>query len=284
LAGIIPVGDDRCRFDYKKLESAIQAVIKNRLKDENALMADNSAGKVPTFVVATKGIRAEAPPTLFRSYQCEDHDASECTIWEAGRATSAAPTFFKPIQIGRGVFIDGGLAHNNPGELALSEAQKIWKTTQRFCLVSVGTGRLASIQVVSPESGSSTDNSKISKPNSAFAKTLELIPGIKAGKKVVNTPGGLSTLAAMGKACAELSTNSEQVHQRLLAKSQSRDPRQRFPYHRLNVDRGLEDIGLGEYKRINEIAMHTDAYLDERTDLKNACVKDLMKPAAMECK
>ena len=284
MAGIIPVGDDRCRFDYKKLESAIQAVIKNRLKDENALMADNSAGKVPTFVVATKGIRAEAPPTLFRSYQCEDHDASECTIWEAGRATSAAPTFFKPIQIGRGVFIDGGLAHNNPGELALSEAQKIWKTTQRFCLVSVGTGRLASIQVVSPESGSSTDNSKISKPNSAFAKTLELIPGIKAGKKVVNTPGGLSTLAAMGKACAELSTNSEQVHQRLLAKSQSRDPRQRFPYHRLNVDRGLEDIGLGEYKRINEIAMHTDAYLDERTDLKNACVKDLMKPAAMECK
>ena len=285
LAGVIPVGDDTCRFDYKKLENAIKAVVKDQLQDEDAVMADNSADKVPTFVVATKGIRAEAPPTLFRSYQSEDHDASECTIWEAGRATSAAPTFFKPIQIDRGVFVDGGLGHNNPAELALSEAQKIWNKAKRFYLVSVGTGRLASIKVVAPDSGSSavtdTDTSMISKLNSVFARTLNLIPGANKG---VNTPSGLSTLVAMGKVCSELSTNSEQVHQRLLAKSQSRDPKQRFPYHRLNVDSGLEDIGLGEYKRINEIAMHTDAYLDERTDLKNACIKDLMKPAAMERK
>ena len=101
-------------------------VVRERLIDENAPMADENADKVPTFVVAAKGTRAESPPNLFRSYQCDDHDASECTIWEAGRATSAAPTFFKPVQIGHAAFCDGGLAHNNAGELALFEAQKIW--------------------------------------------------------------------------------------------------------------------------------------------------------------
>lgn len=252
-------------------------VIRERLKDENAPMADNNADKVPTFVVATKGTRADSPPTLFRSYQCEDDDASECTIWEAGRATSAAPTFFKPVRIDRGVFIDGGLAHNNPGELALAEAQKIWTKAPRYCLVSIGTGRLTPIQAVAPDSGSSVaaDGSKISK---FFAKSLNLIPGTKTAKKIGNSPKGLSILVSMGKVFKQLSTSSEQVHHRLLARSQSRD----LTYHRLNVDRGLEDIELGEHERINEIAMHTDAYLDERRDLKNACLQDLIKPIANE--
>ncbi len=252
-------------------------VIRKRLKDENAPMADENADKVPTFVVATKGTRAESPPTLFRSYQCEDHDASECTIWEAGRATSAAPTFFKPVQIGRGVFIDGGLAHNNPGELALFEAQKIWRTAQRFCLVSIGTGRLTSIQVVAPDSGSS-----VAAETSKKWKLLDLLPGTTTAKKIGNVPNGLSILTSMGEVCIQLSTSSEQVHHRLLERSRDLTLAQRLLYHRLNVDRGLEDIKLNEHERINEIDMHTAAYLDERTDLKNACIQDLMNPIANE--
>jgi hypothetical protein len=290
LAGIIPVGDDICRFDYKKLENAIKDIVRKRVQDENATMADKNAEMVPTFTVATKGLHAEAPPTLFRSYQCEDHDASECTIWEAGRATSAAPTFFKPIQVGRGVFIDGGLAHNNPGELALSEAQKIWKTANRFCLVSVGTGRLASIRIVNPDSGSSESSEPAPSKNSASRFSLSVtakvksIPGAKAAVKAANTPKGLSTLMEMGNICKRLSTNSEHVHLRLQAKSESQGAERHFRYHRLNVERDMEDIGLQEYKKINEIDMHTAAYLEERVGLKNACVQDLMEPAILACK
>ena len=155
LKGVIPIGDNQCRFDYKKLEEEIQCVVKKKLGNENESMAStysDGAKMVPTFVVATKGLNAEGPPTLFRSYQCKGHDANRCAIWEAGRATSAAPTFFKPIEISipkpGGTFVDGGLAHNNPAELALSEAEKIWPKAKRFCLVSVGTGRLGSIRVV----------------------------------------------------------------------------------------------------------------------------------------
>jgi len=52
-------------------------------------------------------------PVLFRSY--ESHEPhSNCKIWEAARATSAAPNFFKRIEIGRAQpYIDGGLGRNN---------------------------------------------------------------------------------------------------------------------------------------------------------------------------
>ena len=286
LAGVIPVGDDKCRFDYKKLENAIKDVVKEKLKDENATMADKNAVMVPTFVVATKGLHAEAPPTLFRSYQCEDHDASECTIWEAGRATSAAPTFFKPIQIGRGVFVDGGLAHNNPSEIALTEAQKIWKSAKRFCLVSVGTGRLTPIRVVNPDSGSSASTeprpSKRSKTTSSL-KWATKVQNLMLGA-AVNAPVGLSILISMGKICVELSTNSEHVHMRLQDRFELQDTERRLRYHRFNVDHGMENIGLEEFNKMNEIAMHTAAYLDARTGLRNACVQELMLPEAMECK
>jgi len=148
LKGIIPIGDDQCRFDYRQLEHAIKDIVRKKLHDENAIMADirEEPGNVPTFVVATKALHADEPSTLFRSYQCQGHSPSTCAIWEAGRATSAAPTFFKPIKIKiprpGATFVDGGLAYNNPAELALSEAEKIWTSTKRFCLVPQWNGMI----------------------------------------------------------------------------------------------------------------------------------------------
>src|ERR1700737_2368989 len=170
--GTIPIDDDKCRFDYRKLEQAIKGVVTKKLQDENATMADTEADKIPTFVVATKGLHADGPPTIFRSYQCSRHNASKCTIWEAGRATSADPIFFKPIKIEvpppGATFVDGGLVYNNPAELALSEAQKIWSTVKRFSVISIGTGRLKSIPIVqihsvANQSGKSTWSNLVGK-------------------------------------------------------------------------------------------------------------------------
>jgi predicted acylesterase/phospholipase RssA len=65
----------------------------------------------------------------------------ECKIWEAGRATSAAVTFFDPIEIGRYKqrFVDGALGYNNPVQLVLREARQIWPDREAL-LISVGTG------------------------------------------------------------------------------------------------------------------------------------------------
>jgi patatin-like phospholipase/acyl hydrolase len=61
------------------------------------------------------------------------------------RATSAAPTYFEPIQLkvgslGNRAFIDGGVHSNNPAMCAYVEARKIHPEENDFLVVSLGTG------------------------------------------------------------------------------------------------------------------------------------------------
>ena len=276
LNGEIPDGDDQCRFDYQKLESVMQSLIKRRLQDPNATMAETiqcpDNGNVPTFVVATKGLHADGPPTLFRSYQCRGHNADKCAIWEAARATSAAPTFFKPIGIEKpppgATFVDGGFLYNNPAELALSEAHRIWTTVKYFCLVSVGTGRLNSVKVVDARHSGAENSTPSSVRRSKRIRIEE-----------TESPG-LSALRKIGEICVELATNSEPVHQRLLKLSESHDPDKRFPYHRFNVERDMDEIELQEWNQMQAIGAHTDAYMEEveGESKQNKCVQDLMNP------
>lgn len=62
-----------------------------------------------------------------------------CKIWEAARATSAASTFFDPVQIGSTCFVDGGVRNNNPINLAYREASNLWPHDE-ICILSIGTG------------------------------------------------------------------------------------------------------------------------------------------------
>jgi hypothetical protein len=87
LSGVIPVGDDQCRFDYNELEKAIKNIVKEKLHDEDALMDTSEEPLIcPTFVVATKCFNADGPPTLFRSYWGEGCSPSKCTIWHGSPA------------------------------------------------------------------------------------------------------------------------------------------------------------------------------------------------------
>lgn len=277
LQGDIPVGDDQCRFDYNILETAIKSIVRTELEDENASMENIHAEvQCPTFVVATPALNADGPPTLFRSYKCRGYNPDKCTIWEAGRATSAAPTFFKPVRIripppGR-IFVDGGLAHNNPSELALLEAQRIWTDARQFCLVSVGTGRQKSVTFIDKSTISAKENN-----NSGVLATLSsmvwgVIPGATTASRV---PSGLNTLKKIGEACVKLSTSSEMVHQLVLRKSTSTNP---FSYYRFNVERDMDEIGLQEWEKMDEMGEHTVRYMaeGEGEQKRDQCVHDLM--------
>ena len=93
----VPIGENHCRFDEKLFETALKDIICKFSQDENALMADphdqNPEKSCPVFVVAIEGHDASGPPKLFRSY---GFDKDQCPIWQAARATNAAPSYFPP--------------------------------------------------------------------------------------------------------------------------------------------------------------------------------------------
>jgi patatin-like phospholipase/acyl hydrolase len=64
---------------------------------------------------ATKGSNNHAP-VLLRSYTnpLQRPELPEIKLWEAARATSAAPMYFAPMKVKDKTFVDGGLQANNP--------------------------------------------------------------------------------------------------------------------------------------------------------------------------
>jgi patatin-like phospholipase/acyl hydrolase len=78
-----------------------------------------------SFVTATRQFGADSrEPVLFRSYRnpLDKNEFPDIKIWEAARATSAAPTVFDPITVDNTTFLDGGIHANNPiGWYALNQ-------------------------------------------------------------------------------------------------------------------------------------------------------------------
>ncbi|KID98748.1 Ankyrin repeat-containing domain protein, partial [Metarhizium majus ARSEF 297] len=160
------------KYDHNILEKCLKKIVQeSHLGDENALMKDEDC-RCKTFVVSAHlnkhAGEDEDEAAILRSYDLQDLQpayAFHGKIWEAGRATSAAPTFFKPIEIEQrgessdtsGViakasrklktetnkkdsYSDGGTVANNPCSIAVREAGKIWGYSNIGCIVSLGTG------------------------------------------------------------------------------------------------------------------------------------------------
>ena len=65
-------------------------------------------------------------------------------------ATSAAPVYFPKAVFGGATYVDGGVFLNNPSALALSIQKAVSPATNRFCVLSLGTG-LGSIGYIPSE-------------------------------------------------------------------------------------------------------------------------------------
>jgi len=91
-------------------------------------------------------------PYFFKSWKArgnhlkpnETGEERDFYLYEAARATSAAPTYFEPAELNKTEqilpLVDGGVFANNPTMCALASARKIYPNPSRYLIVSLGTG------------------------------------------------------------------------------------------------------------------------------------------------
>lgn len=86
-------------------------------------------------------------PYVFRNYnlphRVESHYYGSCKykMWQAIRASGAAPGYFEEYDLDGFVHQDGGLMCNNPTAVAIHEAKLLWPNESIQCVVSLGGGR-----------------------------------------------------------------------------------------------------------------------------------------------
>jgi patatin-like phospholipase/acyl hydrolase len=182
------------------------------------------------FVCATSG--NTSTPILFTSYPSPRGTTTLYNltkIWEAARATSAAPTFFDPIKIGptKRTFGDGGTGANNPVYELWNEAIDICNPERLdenlACIVSIGTGE----------------------PHLT-----------KFGENIKDVAESVLKIATQTETTAN---NFNRAHPEL------NDGQQR--YFRFNAARGLAEIGLDEASEAGRIEDMTDDYLRKESTL-----------------
>jgi calcium-independent phospholipase A2-gamma len=95
--------------------------------------------------------------------------AGECEVkvWEALRASTAAPSYFDMFTRDGKVFRDGGMIANNPASIALHEAKCLWPDKRIDMLLSVGTG----VTTVQPVAHPNTYSQLLSQIANACAET-----------------------------------------------------------------------------------------------------------------
>jgi predicted acylesterase/phospholipase RssA/pimeloyl-ACP methyl ester carboxylesterase len=112
---------------------------------EDARLVSSQPTKFRCFVCAVPS--GEHKVERIRSYRSIDPNArntSAYKIWEAARATSAAPMYFPRVHIGDRTYFDGGLESNNPVIEVIEEALEEFPGAKIDTIISIGTGESSS--------------------------------------------------------------------------------------------------------------------------------------------
>jgi hypothetical protein len=171
-------------------------------------------------------------PRILSTYDPNDRTTR---IWEALRATSAAPTFFEEMQFGtpKVTYLDGGVGFNNPCAEVDYAAKALWEGRSIGVIVSVGTG-------------------------------LQSIPSVK---KIASwLPFGLGTDISLASALAGMATSTARVDNEMKRMYYNSST----VYFRFDVDRGLANVSLEQWMKEDEMAALTEQYMRDARQLREA--------------
>ncbi|KAJ5590179.1 hypothetical protein N7450_004151 [Penicillium hetheringtonii] len=227
-----------------------------RWGNPEALLYDNRENRTKTAVTALyKGTPKNSPAVLLRSYDSRREPPPEfdCTIWQAGRATSATGLAFKPIRIGQHNFIDEGPGTYNPAPQVLEEAVvNEWPGREVGVFISIGTGRRPS----------GTNNRQHEWWEDFFGDALGTFA--EARRRLISKIEGC-----------------EDIHQEMLRDTLAKRNVNKDVYCRLNVEVGVGEFGMNEWHRLADISTNTRRYLS-RPEVKKQILDSSVRFAKIE--
>lgn len=130
-------------YDTSYWTDAIRRVFEDKTLLETT--RNSCSPKVGAISVAVN--QPTLKPYVFRNYnlphRVESHYYGSCKykMWQAIRASGAAPGYFEEYDLDGFVHQDGGLMCNNPTAVAIHEAKLLWPNEPIQCVVSLGGGR-----------------------------------------------------------------------------------------------------------------------------------------------
>ena len=247
-------------YDADVFQAKVEELLETILESKEATLFDDRPDACRTFVIAVRHQVVDAPAVLLKSYSTDGTEV-RCSIVQAARATTAAPTFFTPAPIGLNMYIDGGIGYNNPAEQAILEARRIWPSRPIGCLVSLGTGKNV------PISGESHTTQQLGR---VFGTVMQTFASHTAEKLNV------------AEYCTKLATSCQAVHLHLLENNHLSRGRKNRNY-RFNVEDGAIDMELNEWEKQPVISARTAAYLADPCEKRRLvdCAKLLRSDEAL---
>ncbi|KAF4920399.1 Calcium-independent phospholipase A2-gamma [Colletotrichum fructicola] len=215
-------GKIQARFDSKKLQDAIEAVLVNKDVPVTTRLNNGTERGCRVFVCAAS--KETGSIARLRSYSLPTKKDTSATICEAALATSAATGLFDPVSIGPRKYVDGALGANNPVDQVEDEASNLWCSESGNlkplvkCFISLGTGN----------------------------------PGKKSIQDRLDKFVSDTLIA--------ISTDTEATAEKFIGRwRQHYDSNQ---YFRFNVEQGLQQVGVAEYEQQGLIEAATEEYLE----------------------
>ncbi|XP_057329635.1 calcium-independent phospholipase A2-gamma-like isoform X4 [Microplitis mediator] len=124
-----------------------EQMLQEQLGNEDLIKTARDPHSPKFSAIATIFNDAQVAAYIFRNYTLPPRVESQYMgsyrhkLWEAARASAAAPTYFEEFKHGDYILTDGGIIVNNPCAVAIHEAKRLWPNTPIQCVVSFGTGR-----------------------------------------------------------------------------------------------------------------------------------------------
>ncbi len=195
---------------------------------------------------------------LICSLPCDEK--LNCTVCDAARATSAAPTFFPAMRIKDRVFLDGGMGNNNPSFAIYFHYTAVERKK---------TTKLASDPVAAFSYHGTLDCSRVRFTNIGTGAKSEEGEPRKRDRLTALIPSFIRRGRFLKETLTEIAVDAEEKAE-VMRRFELLDPK-KFMYERFNANHGVSNIRMDDHNALGHIREKTELYLEEGT------TKELLK-------